>query len=684
MANQERPSGISPIITTAMKRWKLAENAEHDVRIDSLEDLRFRAGEQWDNMIQINRRTERRPCLTVNRLPQFIRQVTNDARMNRPQIKISATSDDTLDTAKILEGMCRHIQVQSNADIAYDTACDAQVTMGFGYFRVITEYCATDSFDQDIRIKRIKNAFTVYFDPNAVEPDYSDAKWAFIICDMGLDDFKKEYPEASYSSDILASIGDSPQDWMKEDTIRIAEYFEVIDEKKTIHQMPSGAVIDEETLKQAQKIDPTLAPKNSRETTEKKIIWRKISAIEVLEEKPWPGKYIPIVPVLGDDFDIDGERKLVGMVRYAKDPQRMLNYWTSAQTEAIALAPKAPFIMAEGQREGYEKFWDNANMMNYSTLVYKPVSLNGAAVPPPQRNHSEPPVQAMVQAIAQAGEDLKSTTGIYSAGLGKREGDVSGVALGKLQKEGDVSNYHYIDNLSRAIRHLGVIIIDLIPIIYDAPRVMRIIHEDGEYEMVKINQPTGETNPETGIEKIYDVTTGRYDVVVETGPSYSTKRQESAESMTAMAQAYPPLMQIAGDLLVKNFDWAGAQEIAERMKKMLPPQLQGEDGQQPIPPQVQQQMQQMQQMVQQLTQALQQAHDEKDAKTAELNSKERIASQDNETKIVIAEMNNNITAFQEDLNHMREHMRMMQEAQDAEAARNAAAEPIPQANGAAA
>lgn len=659
----ERLPEADPVIQTAMERFELAANAEHDVRTESLDDLRFRAGEQWDNQVQINRHTERRPCLTINRLPQFIRQVTNDARMNRPQIKIVATDDATVETAKILEGMIRHIQVKSKADIAYDTACDNQVTMGFGYFRIITEYCYPDSFDQEIKIKRIKNPFTVYFDPNAVEPDYSDAKWAFVISDMSRKEFEREYPDAKYTSDTLSSIGDTTRDWMTDDTIRVAEYFEVSEDKKTIHQMPSGAIIDDATLTQAKKVapdDPSLVPNQTRETCEKKITWRKITAVEVLEEKPWPGKYIPIVPVLGDDLDVDGERKLIGMVRFAKDPQRMLNYWSSAETEAIALAPRAPFIMGEGQREGYEKFWDNANTMNFSTLVYKPQSINGTLLPPPQRNTAEPPVQAMVGAIAQAGEDLKSTTGIYSAGLGKREGDASGVALNALQKEGDVSNYHYIDNLSRALNHAGVIILDLIPVIYDAARVQAITHEDGELEIVKLNQPTGEIDKKTGIEKIYDVTTGRYDVIVKTGPSYSTKREQAASQTQALIQAFPPLMQVAGDLMVKNMDMPGADVLAERLKKMLPPEVQDHEGQEDIPPQIQAQMQQMGQMIEQLTGALHEAQSKIDSKQQDNETKERIAYEqiqgDLVKTIVAQESKNNMVLFSTELEHLRSEM----------------------------
>lgn len=637
----KKTSDDDSIIKTALKRFKLAENAESDIRERGLEDMKFRAGDQWPENIRQSRAIEMKPCLTVNRMPTFIRQVTNDARQNRPQIKIDATDNNTVGTAEIMEGMVRHIQVASNADIAYDTACDNQVTMGFGYMRLVTDYCDDDSFDQDIKIKRIKNAFTVYFDPSCVEPDYSDAKWAFITADEDRDDFEKQNPNFNLE---LSSTGDTPPGWITEKTIRIAEYFEVVETEDNLYQLDNGQSFRQSKLPDGVKEqDGNLVDKegnilssikNKRVSKNREVIWRKITATEVLEEKPWAGKYIPIIPVLGEDLDIDGKRDLIGMVRYARDPQRMYNYWLTAQTEAIALAPKAPFIIAEGQVEGYEKYWKQANTKNFSHLVYKPQTINGLQVPPPQRQTAEPPVQAMVQAIQQASADLKNTTGIHDASLGSQGNEVSGKAIIARQHEGDISNFHYIDNLSRAIHFLGVQLLDLIPKIYDAARVVRIVFPDGDSKTIKINQPSGEKD-ENGIEKIYDVTTGKYDVVVSVGPSFSTKRQEAASSMSQMVQSYPDLLKIGGDILVKSMDWPGADELAERFKKMLPPQLQDNPNQQQIPPQAKQQMDQAHQMIAALTKSLNEAHDKLDKGSDNNASKERIASMNIEKDILV-------------------------------------------------
>lgn len=651
------------VIKLALERWKQAEEGSRETRKKGLEDLKFRAGEQWPDNVQTARQLDARPCLTINRVPQFVRQVTNDARMNRPSIKISAVEDSDVETAEIYEGLCRHIQVSSNAEVAYDTAMDYAATMGFGYIRVITEYCDEDSFDQDIKIKRIKNPFMVYFDPFSSEPDGSDAKFAFICTDMLKDEFKKQYPNAKVTGDLMMeSEGDTKADWITGETVRVAEYFCIEEREETLLLLDDGNTMlkaQYEKMLNAGQVLPMVV--KERKTSVRKVMWRKITSAEVLEEREWAGKYIPIVPVYGEDLDVDGQRELIGMVRYLKDPQRMYNYWSTAQTEAIALSPKAPFVGAEGQFEGYEHQWAAANRENKAFLVYKPTTIDNILVPPPQRQQAEPPVQAMVQAIVQASEDMKATTGIYDASLGMRSNETSGRAIQARQAEGDIANFHFIDNLSRSIRHVGVILVDLIPKIYDSARVVRILGEDGESELVKINQIFQD---KSGQPKQIDMTVGKYDVQVNVGPSYATKRQEAADMMTQLAQAYPQLMQIAGDILVKNMDWPGADDIAKRLKAMLPPQIQDEEeGKPEIPPALMAQMEQAQQMIDMLTQQVNQLTTEKESKVVELESKERIAAQDNQTKLAIesykAETNGNLQILLMEMKQIQERLNIL-------------------------
>lgn len=623
-------------VELGIKLWKRASDAESDTRQKGLEADKFRAGEQWPENVRASRATDSRPCLTFNRMGQFTRQVTNDMRMNRPSLRIDPVGDADVDTAKIFEGLVRHIQVASNADVAYDCAGESAVGKGWGYFRIITEYLDENSFDQEIKVKRIKNAFTVYYDPDCQEPDYSDAKYCFIVSDIEKDVFKKDYPKALAGSTEFESTGDTPPTWQTDDYVRVAEWFQVEEKDAKLYLLSNGQTFmaknDEEAMLAAQGSGLQIA--NKRDTKIREVVWRKITWCDVLETNVWPGKYIPVIPVLGNDMDVDGKRILTGMVYDAMDAQRMYNYWSTCETELIALAPKSPWIAAEGQIEGYESIWQNSNTLNYSVLPYKPTALNGQPVPPPQRIQSEPPINAMIQAIAQADNNMKATTGIYDASLGSRSNETSGKAILARQKEGDVSNFHYIDNLSRAIRFLGVQLLDLIPKIYDAPRVVRIIGEDEVAKTVKINQPSGEKDA-NGVDKIYDLTTGKYDVVVNVGPSFSTKRQESADAMVELTRADPSLMQKAGDLIVKQMDFPMAQELAERLKKTLPPELQEDVSGDDVPAPIKAKLAQYDQMISQLTEALNAAQDQIDQKQLELTSKERMNSQNNETKLVI-------------------------------------------------
>ena len=623
------------ILSVARSRFDIAVTAESEIRVEALDDLNFRAGDQWPDDIKRAREIDRRPCLTINKLPQYIRQVTNDQRQNRPSIKVNPADDKAdVETAKILQGLIRHIEYNSNADVAYDTAFEGAATKGIGYFRVMTDYCDSKSFEQEILIKRIRNSFNVYLDPNYQEPDGSDAAWGFIFEDMSKDDYKAQYPK-SKMADMTdwKSIGDSAPTWAGEASVRVAEYF-----YKTFKEV-TYVLLSDKTVVEKSQLPPILPPEiqivAERTSVEPAIKWCKINAVEILERTDWPGKWIPIIPVLGDELDIDGRKVLEGVIRHAKDPQRMLNYWVSSETETIALAPRAPFIGVEGQFEGHEEKWQSANSKNHAFLEYKPTSIAGQPVPPPQRNVFEPPVMAITNARQQSSEDLKSTTGIYDASLGARSSENSGIAIQRRAAQSQTNTFHFIDNLTRALRHAGRIIVDLIPKVYDTPRTVRILGEDGTVEMVAINQIFMKKGEPT----TYDMNAGKYDVTVSVGSSYQTKRQEAAAAMLDFTKAMPQQASLIADLMVRNMDWPQAQEIADRLKKTLPPgiaeQAEGEQDQKQLPPEVKAKMDQMGQMIEQLTAQLNKANDSDEMKLQELESKERIEMQKIQANIEI-------------------------------------------------
>ncbi len=641
---------FTDFLRVARERFQQCADAERDIRKEAEDDHDFWGGKQWPAQIEADRLNAQRPCLTINRLRQFGKQVVNEQRQNRPSIQINPVGDGAdKETAEIFQGIARHIEINSNAEQAYDTAFEHSVIGGFGYFRILTDYFDDKSTDQEIFIERIVNPFTVYIDPSAQKADRSDMQFAFIVRDLTKEQFKARWPNATASSlSDFSSIGDGAPDWFPQGKIRVAEYFHIETKKRTLLKFQDGSTAYKDEILPEHANEKTV--RQTREVEIPTVQWEVIDAVEKLEETTWPGRWIPIVPVLGDEYMVNNKPQLAGIVRFAKDAQRMYNYERSNITEMIALAPKAPWQGAEGQFEGHEDEYKQSNVRNIAYLQYKPKSVGGELVPPPQRMSVEPPIQAATAALAQADNDLKATTGIYDASLGAPGPEQSGKAILARQKEGDTANYGFIANLTISITHTGRILLDLIPKIYDEPRIVRIVKPDATHETVPVNQhfvmqngqpqpikPGEEQQFQDGLAKIYDLSVGRYDVTVSTGPSYQSRRQEAAESMIELIKAYPAFAQVTGDLMVRMMDWPMSSEIADRLKSMLPPGLQGDQSEN-IPPQAQAQMAQLQQQVQQYQQMLQMAAETIKTKKMELESRERIAGMQAQAQIIAAEL----------------------------------------------
>lgn len=607
----------SDILATARTRLDMAISALSESREDEIDDLRFYAGSpdnhwQWPADVLATRGAVQgqtinaRPTLTINKLPQHVKQVTNDQRQNRPSGKVIPADDHAdVEIAEIFNGLVRHIEYISDADVAYDTACENQVSYGEGYIRLLTEYCDQNTFDQDIKIGRIRNSFSVYMDPTIQDPCGADAKWCFITEDIPKAEYERLYPNSAPITTLQSlGVGDqSISNWLNENTVRIADYYYIDYDRGTLNLYPGNLTAFEGTPEDKQFKAIYGKPKKSRESDRIKVKYCKINGYEILEERDWAGKWIPVVRVVGNEFEVDGRLYVSGLVRNAKDAQRMYNYWVSQEAEMLALAPKAPFIGYGGQFEGYEDKWKTANTQNWPYLEVNPDVTDGSGSVLPLPTRAQPPMASsgLLQAKSGAAEDIKSTTGQYNASLGMGSNERSGKAILARQREGDVGTYHYGDNLARAVRHITRQIVDLAPKIYDTQRVARIIGEDGETDMVKIDPTQQEPvkkiidpmNPSVVIDKIYNPAVGKYDVVVSTGPGYATKRQEALEAMAQLLQGNPQLWQVAGDLFVKNMDWPGAQEMAKRFAKTIDPKLM-ESGDKP--PELQAAEQQIQAM----------------------------------------------------------------------------------------
>ena len=588
------------LIQEAQDFLKLANEADTMNRQNALEDLKFGGGDQWPVELQNSRNLESRPVITVNKVDNYCRQVANQQRQQRPRIKVHATNthDDMID-AQVIQGIIRHIEVNSNADHAYDNAFEYAVRMGWGYVRVRTDYVSEDSFDQEIYIDPVDNPFTVYYDPNSIAPDGSDADRCLITTMVSKQSFRKMYPEADDggTSFTQRGTGDSQSEWITKEDIRIAEYFYTVREKAKLYLLSDGSATfadDKDFFNRLAAYGITV--ESERDSYKKTIKYAKMTAVEILEERDWAGKYIPIVPVYGRHLVVGDKRHKFGMIRYAKDPQRMYNFWQTAITEGVALAPKAKWLIAEGQDEGHENDWAAANIKSFPLLRYKQTDIEGRPAPVPTRIQPEPPQTGVMAAAAGVNDDIKSIMGIFDpAQLG--QGNISGKALNGQQQQVDLTNFDYYDNLTRTIAHIGKICLDLIPKIYDTERVMRIIGDDGKPELLTINQRDAVGRV------LNDVTVGQYDVVMETGPGYDSKRQESVASMMQIIGADPTLMKTAGDLMFRNMDFPGADVIADRLAAINPlAQIEKNDD---IPPIVQMKLKQAEEQVKQMTQKMQ-------------------------------------------------------------------------------
>ena len=618
-------------IADAIKFLRLCIDAESNNRMEGLEDLKFAAGDQWPVEIQSSRNLESRPCLTINKIDAYIRQITNQQRQQRPRIRVHPVNNQAdKKIADVLQGITRHIEVNSNADDAYDNAFDYAVRMGWGYWRVVTDYTREDSFDQEIYIQQIDNPFTVYFDPNSVLPDGSDAERCIITTVMPKAVFREQYPGADDGSNFMPrGTGDSSAEWVTKEDVRVCEYFYTERKRAKLVMLSDGTSAFEEDLPSAETLALAgITILEKRDSYRKQIKWVKLTAMEVLDSKDWPGRYIPIVPCYGQQLIIQDKRKKYGITRFAKDPQRMYNFWSTSMTESVALAPKAKWLLAEGQDEGHETDWAMANIKSTPVLRYKQTDIDGRVAPAPTRLQPEPPPAGIMSAAAQISNDLQTVIGIFDPNQ-MPTGNLSGKAINGQQQQIDLSTFHYYDNLTRSIRHTGKIILDLVPKIYDAQRVMRIIGDDGQPDLVTINE---QKRDDTGaiVQILNNVTVGEYDVVMDTGPGYQSKRIQAVEAMMPMMQNQE-LFNIAGDLMFRNMDFPGAEVIADRLAALNP--MAQIDEKSEVPPQAQMQLAQQKKMLQDMQQQLQAAQ-------LEINNRGQVAQikEDGATKRKLMEV----------------------------------------------
>jgi hypothetical protein len=561
----------NPIVEQAKEHYKIAVEGWQDIYDEASKDLQFvyDVGEgQWPSGVKEARGD--RPCITVNKLQKFIRQIRGDAMQNRPRIKVIPVDDQAdVRMAEIYNGIIRSIEYQSNAEIAYDTAYGHAIASSIGFFRLITKYADDNGFDQDIFIKRVLDPFSIHFDPSAKEFTLEDARYCFVEESIS----KKEY-ERLYGKDATAPNWEANKqlfgDWLTDDRIRIAEYFYKDPVKKKIAQLDNGDVI-EITKEITPEFIQAQGFKILRDrTVDTHIVkWCKMNGAEILEESEWPGLHIPIIPVFGDEIIAGGKKYYLSLARGAKGPQQMYNYWATSATETVALAPKNPFIVDHRQVKGFEREWEEANIKNRMFIRYNAV----AGLNKPSKEPQSQVPSAIVTMMQTTAFDIEDHLGRYEASQGRASNERSGKAIAARVAQADKGTYTFVDNMTRAIIYAGKQIIDLIPKVYDTQRALRIMGDTGEPTSVPVNVPAMDPNTgEMGV--VNDLSVGKFDLIASQGASFGSKREEMVTMLTESMQYAPTLANVIAPLIFKFSDWPGAQEAYQEIKKEVEMQQQ--------------------------------------------------------------------------------------------------------------
>jgi hypothetical protein len=631
-------------IETARAQFKLDCEQEREIREEARLDIEFRAGEQWDPDMKRAREADGRPALTFDKTHVFIQSVANEARQNKPEAKVNPIGGGaTTDTAVVINGILRHIHYRSKADVAWDTSLDYSCGSSFGFARAITECADPKSFDQEIRILAVLDPFAIY---GVLIPACLGevCKHAFVIKTIPREEYRETYGKGTEPSDFESSEWKAAGDWIDGKNVRLAEYWWLESEKKTLRmvQGKDGSttpvyVQDKEYRANAKFVLGTDGEIQEREVDCDRVYSCLIDGTRVLPgtKTEWAGDSIPIVAVLGQQLVVEGEAKLFSLIRFIRDVQRLINIYESAIAEKIGLANRVPYIGFKGQFT--DPKWVDANVRNYAFLEADLVTINGATAPLPQRQQLEEQITALSRALAQEIDNLKAGMGIFDASLGNQGNETSGVGIQSRQQQSNVTNFHFSDNLNRAQWDMAAKLLKVIPKIYDRPgRQVRIVGEDQVQSVVVVNQPY--TDQESGKQKHYALNVGEYDVVVTVGPSYTTARAEGADTLQQFFKAAPQLVPLLGDLWVGSLDYPWSREAARRLKLAAPQNIvnEPEKGQNAIPPQLQAQLTDLQNQLGQAHQFAASLHEQLMTKQPEIDARVKIAQMQEETKRSIA------------------------------------------------
>lgn len=598
-----------PVVEEARKQFNRCAEWESTWRKKFIDDLKFsnadsENGYQWPDDIRRTRDLNDRPCLTLNLLHQHNLIISNTARQNKQSVRVLGVGNGaTQESANMVKNLIRHVERISHAQHnCYTPARNFQISGGLGWWRIITDYESNDSFDQEIFIIPVADPLSVYMDPDIQNSDGSDAKFAFVFDFLPDDQIRKLVPDWTSDGPPKTPMGIAMGEsfWIEKDHTMVAEWFRKVPKKD---QLVSFVVRGERKVIRASKMPENLKDRIFddpqtlvRDIIDQKVEWNLLVGEKIVDTIEWPGKYIPLIRCVGEEYVIEGIMDRKGHTRSMADAQRMYNYNASGQVEFGALQSKTPWLAAAKAIEEHEVMWNSANTENHAVLVWNHLDAESGAdvpIPPPQR--IDPPQLSPLfeQGMATAMNQMMMVSGQYPNQLGMEGNERTGAAIQKRQDQGDTATFHFQDNYAEALKFTYRQIIDLFPHVYDTKRVKHIEADDGQ-DMEVVLDPGAqqaflqELNQNNEVAKrIFNPMLGRYEIAEDVGPAVATSREDTVEALTLVLTQAPGLTGIIGDILLRNMPFEDAQEAALRLKRMVPQQALGEG-----PTQSEQQLQQ--------------------------------------------------------------------------------------------
>lgn len=586
MARLPNDQRLANLHSEALAEFDNIQSALRDERLQCLQDRRFYsiAGSQWEG--PLGEQFENKPKFEVNKIHLSVMRIINEYRNNR--ITVDFTSKDGVEDDKLsdtCDGLYRADEQDSVANEAYDNAFEEAVGGGFGAWRLRSVYEDEENDEnekQRIRIEPIFDAdSSVFFDLQAKRQDKSDAKTCFVITSMTHSAYIETYGDDPTS--WPKTIHQYEFDWCTPDVVYVAEYYRVEEVTKTVRIFAALDGTEErytsEDFKNDETLEETLIAVGSKEVRQKRVKTKKVhkyimSGGSVLEDAGYiAGKCIPIVPVYGKRWFVDNVERCMGHVRLAKDSQRLKNMQLSKLGEISALSSVEKPILVPEQIAGHQVMWAEDNLKDYPYLLVNPITgADGStSVSGPVAYTKSPQIPPAMAALLQLTEaDMNDILGNQGAGE-EIVSNISGKAVELIQNKLDMQTFIYMSNMAKGMRRCGEIWLSMAKDIYiEEGRRMKAISPTGTTSSVELMKPM--ISSETGeITLENDLSSAKFDVNVEVGPSSSSKRSATVRALTGMMQITndPETASVLQSMAMMNMEGEGIADVRTYFRNRL-------------------------------------------------------------------------------------------------------------------